>query len=360
MSPRNVVMLCSCTHIRVLLIVGCVVLSTTIFLLDVASIVRDSNEFTRTLVDQHGSKHMTVGSKKKVPWWDGGTECASTNVSSLGKFQHSTGSIAEAEASCGERASAMGTDQKVVSFTLYGDDPQYAQGLEDNIVTIAQLYPGYLVRLYTDPRGNKDLLCPLLQQYPTLFVCDVTSLPGIHDQLMNIHPQMWRFAPMGDPQVQILLVRDIDSLVSPREVAAVREWLLSDTVLHTMRDHPQHHEPIMAGMWGVRTKKKVTAKHLADIKNEMFANARGDFSHGLDQKLLKKVVWAQLHTNTYGHDSFKCHTFWHSHPWPTKRPDDRAFVGSPVFRAEWKNNLAIEMECPDYCRPKKHKDWIYC
>ena len=45
---------------------------------------------------------------------------------------------------------------------------------------------------------------------------------------------------MLDPQVSHMLSRDLDSLVSDREVSAVKEWLESDKAFHFMRDNPSH------------------------------------------------------------------------------------------------------------------------
>ena len=44
-----------------------------------------------------------------------------------------------------------------------------------------------------------------------------------------------------DPQVSALLSRDLDSIVSEREAAAVEEFLAHpNATVHVMRDNPQH------------------------------------------------------------------------------------------------------------------------
>lgn len=64
----------------------------------------------------------------------------------------------------------------------------------------------------------------------------------------RLNPTMWRFLPMADPSVSEFLVRDIDSSILAREVAAVNQWLSETTgVLHAMRDHPSHNGAILAG-----------------------------------------------------------------------------------------------------------------
>ena len=47
--------------------------------------------------------------------------------------------------------------------------------------------------------------------------------------------------------------RDLDSVATERESAAVKEWMVSKHAFHTMRDHPDHGAmPMMAGMWGAK------------------------------------------------------------------------------------------------------------
>ena len=53
-------------------------------------------------------------------------------------------------------------------------------------------------------------------------------------------------------QVSVAAFRDLDSLPSAREDAALQEWLDSKYAVHAMRDHPKHTMPILAGMWGIK------------------------------------------------------------------------------------------------------------
>ena len=58
--------------------------------------------------------------------------------------------------------------------------------------------------------------------------------------------------PVLHQDVDVLLVRDLDSHISMREVSAVKEFLNSTKDFHIMRDHPFHIQPIMGGLWGIR------------------------------------------------------------------------------------------------------------
>ena len=53
--------------------------------------------------------------------------------------------------------------------------------------------------------------------------------------------------PLLDDRVDIFMSRDTDSVILPREVAAVHEWLESNQTFHVMRDHPNHCVPMLGG-----------------------------------------------------------------------------------------------------------------
>ena len=57
---------------------------------------------------------------------------------------------------------------------------------------------------------------------------------------------------MLDLQVDILMSRDLDSLINERESVAVTEWIKSPYALHVMRDHPLHKKEILGGLFGIK------------------------------------------------------------------------------------------------------------
>ena len=62
--------------------------------------------------------------------------------------------------------------------------------------------------------------------------------------------QIWRFAPMVDPLVSEFHSRDLDSIISHREFAAVNDWLSNtNRTFHIMRDHKQHGSVIPGNMF---------------------------------------------------------------------------------------------------------------
>lgn len=59
-------------------------------------------------------------------------------------------------------------------------------------------------------------------------------------KLGKIFPMTWRFLPLMDDLVDIIISRDSDSPILQREVDAVQEWLESNSTFHAMRDNPYH------------------------------------------------------------------------------------------------------------------------
>ena len=58
---------------------------------------------------------------------------------------------------------------------------------------------------------------------------------------------------MTDPTVSMMASRDLDSLLTSREAAAVTQWLEeTEEPFHVMRDNPHHGTEILGGMWGAR------------------------------------------------------------------------------------------------------------
>ena len=62
--------------------------------------------------------------------------------------------------------------------------------------------------------------------------------------------------------------RDLDSLITEREAAAVLEWQqpeYDNRPVHIMRDHPSHGVPILGGMWGVDLGRTDARKRLREF-----------------------------------------------------------------------------------------------
>ncbi len=131
--------------------------------------------------------------------------------------------------------------KKIISFSLYGNKPNFQVGAITNVIEAKRVYPGWQCRFYTT---DNDTVCKQLEYL------------GAEVVRMDDWPEgnmFWRFLAVDDADVCIS--RDADSVVNEREAAAVNEWLeTTNYQWHGMHDFWEGHRKIsmMGGMWGYR------------------------------------------------------------------------------------------------------------
>ena len=178
---------------------------------------------------------------------------------------------------------------------------------------------------------------------------DISSLFGM----------LWRFIPVLDPTVDLMVSRDLDSRLTAREQAAVEEWLTTGLAFHVMRDHPAHGASILAGLWGARMDLPGQREIFQAGMEKMLEDVRLRGPHwykGLDQSLLRSRIWPLVESQTCVHDSYFCRAYQSNNwrPFPTERETGSFnFVGSV-------GPMELNKICPPECRPPTHQDWILC
>lgn len=168
---------------------------------------------------------------------------------------------------------------------------------------------GWQIRIYhnlTSQTASYTKLRELQCQLPkTLKLIDMGK--PINEKHGRINPRLWRFLPLLDDDVEVLITRDLDSRITTRETSAVAQWLNSTLSFHVMRDHPLHGAFILAGelrvlqfkivyiykIFGIGTWGAKVAEHSTlakNIGNLMLAlgTAQDDPA---DQRFLGLYVW---------------------------------------------------------------------
>jgi len=194
---------------------------------------------------------------------------------------------------------------RVISFSLWGQDPKYLAGALANVTLAAQHFPGWRCRFYHDDSVPADILRQLEQ-----LGADLVEQPRGQDW----DGLFWRFLAATDPQVEVMLSRDCDSRLSKRESAAVSEWLESGADFHIMRDHPWHQTAIPGGMWGCRSN---LFGHIAPL----IMQPRPPAQYQSDQEFLSQIVYPKIRHSAFIHDEF-----FEGRPFPTRR-EEWEFVG---------------------------------
>lgn len=183
-----------------------------------------------------------------------------------------------------------------------------------NAEIAAEIYPGWTCRYYLGQGVSPDLL-QKLGAFPHVELVATGEPPGWRGMF-------WRFRPVAEKDVEVLLVRDVDCRLSRREVAAVLEWLGSPHGFHIMRDHPHHRTEILGGMWGV--KRGV----LPNLQKWIRRYKPGKSYWQIDQDFLRDRVFPKIRETTLLHDEF-----FGGSPFPTPR-NGTEFVGQAFDEKE--------------------------
>jgi hypothetical protein len=171
--------------------------------------------------------------------------------------------------------------KKIISFSLYGNKPNFQVGAVVNVLEAKRLYPDWKCRFYTT---DDESICKQLEYL------------GAEIVRMDDWPEgqmFWRFLAIDD--ADICISRDADSVVNEREVGAVQEWLESDFQWHSMHDHKNHRKvSIMGGMWG--------CKQYGDFVPESIAQNDDAYIFDFRRKPMRKHIdeWIKTGGKTIG------------------------------------------------------------
>jgi hypothetical protein len=176
---------------------------------------------------------------------------------------------------------------KIISMTLYGNNPIYTNGSIENAKLIPKIFGNeWEIRFYTrhvDPS--------VIQQLKELN-CNVIDMQN--NAIKN--GRLLRFLAIKENN--IVLVRDCDSIVSYREKMMVLEFLNSKKKLHIIRDHPNHKEYIMAGMFAFNNSGIDMTKIIYESR------IKDNLHYIMDQVFLAKYIYPLFKGNMLIHDNF--------------------------------------------------------
>lgn len=184
------------------------------------------------------------------------------------------------------------TKNVVFSFSLWGTNPKYTEGMIQNARQIEQQFPTARVWVYMAedvPTGIKARLTE----------CSNVAIVPIKRQEGALS-MFDRFTAIDDSDCDIMFVRDADSRVHDRDAACVYDFLASDKALHVIRDHYHHKSRIMGGMWGFRKQKDMPS--LKSLIEKWRATNPYRIDYYCDQHFLNEVVYPMHNKNMMVHD----------------------------------------------------------
>tara|TARA_B100001123_G_scaffold316284_1_gene354153 strand:+ start:2930 stop:3586 length:657 start_codon:yes stop_codon:yes gene_type:complete len=195
---------------------------------------------------------------------------------------------------------------KLITFSLWGNDPKYLVGAIKNADLAREIYPDWFCRFYVG------------QSVPFSVIHELKKRENVQiverSEFGDWRGMFWRFEAIDERGVEIMISRDADSRLNYREKAAVDQWATSDKGFHIMRDHPWHRFPVLGGMWGIKSGILSSIRDLID-------NFSQEDAYGTDYKFLADVVLPRIEDDILVHDEF-----FEGNSFPTLRQDNE-FVG---------------------------------
>jgi Flp pilus assembly protein TadD len=181
--------------------------------------------------------------------------------------------------------------RNIVCFSLWGDDKKYTYTAVLNAKLTPSIYPGWKARFYIDESVPSEI-AQALHDYGAQVVM-------VQRDERTYLKLFWRFLAASDRNIDYFICRDCDSVINKKEKAAVDDWLASGKPFHIMRDHPEHAELIMAGMWGG------VAGLLPDLAAQAvtYYEAHETKWRWVDQDFLRDHVWPLVRLHAVTHDS---------------------------------------------------------
>lgn len=208
---------------------------------------------------------------------------------------------------------------KVISYSLYGDNPIYTIGCIKNAHLKSKFFKGWEMWVY----HNDSVPTHILKELEILGVRLINT-----NENNGFLGSLWRFRPIIESEVEYFISRDCDSRISLRDEISVNEWISSGKSFHIIREHPIGHGWVInAGMWGAKGGSIQNFSEL--IKNYLQINKRvGDKT--IDQCFLRDVIHPIIKNDLFLHDEFFNYEGIGTNIKRDRYLDDFAFIGESI------------------------------
>lgn len=186
--------------------------------------------------------------------------------------------------------------KKVISYSLF-QMPNierwlfyvYLRGLVWNVKMCRAVYPDYEVHIQVDAKT--------FSEFNNIFfgLCDIYGCKYSVNPPMDLcRAMITRMRPIFEPDVEICLTRDADSIVTYREAVAVEQWIKSKdtTVAMTLKDNAGHSLELMGGMSNYKC--DLIRLQYATWDNFMKQIEIPLQVHGSDQRYLMETIYTRF------------------------------------------------------------------
>ena len=183
------------------------------------------------------------------------------------------------------------------SFCLYGPpNPRYYPGMLENVYLAGKYFPTWKVYVYYGPDVAESMINHL--RACSTVVLRPTEITGPKNM---IH----RFFAIDEPDVELMMVRDADSRIHWKDRWAIREFVASHCIAHTIRDNVEHTARMMGGLWGLKKAAgiRVQQEYEAYVEDPSLGHRNAH-----DQNFLADVIYPKVLPRLLVHHS-NAHVF---------------------------------------------------
>ena len=130
---------------------------------------------------------------------------------------------------------------KIISYTVFGSEQWYRNGLIKNINIAQTLFPDWVVRVYISEKIDKKFISQVSKYKNVELIVKKENYP--YEGLM------WRMMPMQEGH-DAVIVRDCDTRLFKRDKNLVDDWMSNEYKYHICRDTPGSTNVMLAGLYG--------------------------------------------------------------------------------------------------------------
>jgi protein O-GlcNAc transferase len=188
--------------------------------------------------------------------------------------------------------------KKIISYSLWGNEPKYLIGALENMKCKEKLFTDWTCRFYCHVKVDPYYIDQLEKAGAEIVIKN--EVPSIKP--MDNPGWFWRFEILKDKNVERCISRDCDSRLTQREKNCVIDWERSGKEFHIIRDHVMHGTKIMAGMWGA-TKSFIDRIDYDDMI-KTFSTLVYNNIYATDQEFLARMIYPLIKDTALIHDDW--------------------------------------------------------
>ena len=130
---------------------------------------------------------------------------------------------------------------KIISYSIFGEEQWYRNGLIKNIEIAKSLLKDWTVRVYMSDKIEKEFINKVSKNNNVEVI--------IKNEKYPYEGLMWRMLPMEEGH-EVVAVRDCDTRLFQRDKNLLDDWISNKFKYHVCRENPGAYSVILAGLYG--------------------------------------------------------------------------------------------------------------